>query len=46
MAEANGKVRLTCNFKRVNYQSLIPVLLLPTVADFLSGLQDAKGFTR
>lgn len=45
VAKANGKIRLTCNYKRVNQQSVIPVLPLPTVADLLAGLEGAKVFS-
>lgn len=45
VAKANGKIRLTCNYKRVNQKSIIPVLPLPTVEDLLSGLEGAKVFS-
>lgn len=45
VAKANGKIRLTRNYKRVNQKSVIPVLPLPTVADLLSGLDAAKFFS-
>ena len=35
IAKADGCIRITCNYKRLNAQSIIPVLPLPTV-DYLS----------
>ena len=46
IAKADGRIRLTCNYKRVNAQSIIPVMpLLPTVDDLLSDLGGAKVFS-
>ena len=33
IAKANGRIRLTCNYKRLNKQSNVPVMPLPTVDD-------------
>ena len=35
IAKADGRIRITCNYKRVNEQSVIPVMPLPTVDDLL-----------
>ena len=43
--KANGSIRLTCNYKKVNEQSVIPVMPLPTVEDLLSDLGGAKVFS-
>ena len=45
IAKANGSIRLTCNYKRVNEQSIIPVLPLPTVDDLLSDLGGSSVFS-
>ncbi len=46
VAKANGKIRLTCNYKRVNQQSVIPVLPLPSAElGSLAGLNGAKVFS-
>ena len=34
--KADGRIRLTCNYKRLNGQSSTPVMSLPTVGDLLS----------
>ena len=38
IAKADGRIRITCNYKRVNEQSVIPVLPLLTVDDLLADL--------
>ena len=45
IAKADGRIRLTCNSKRVNAQSIIPVMPLPTVDDLLSDLGGANVFS-
>ncbi len=45
IAKADGRIRLTCNYKRLNEQSIIPVMPLPTVDDLLSDLGGAKVFS-
>ena len=35
IAKSDGRIRITCNYKRLNEQSIIPVLPLPTVDDLL-----------
>ena len=45
IAKADGRIRLTCNYKRVNAQSVIPVMPLPTVDDLLSDLGGASVFS-
>jgi len=44
IAKADGRIRLTCNYKRVNAQSIIPVMPLPTVDDLLSDLGGCECF--
>ena len=45
IAKADGRIRLTCNYKRLNAQSIIPVMPLPTVNDLLSDLGGANVFS-
>ena len=45
IAKADGRIRITCNYKRLNAQSIIPVLPLPTVDDLLSDLGGANVFS-
>ena len=45
IAEAGGRVHITCNYERLNAQSIIPVLPLPTVDDLLSDLGGANVFS-
>lgn len=45
IAKADGRIRITCNYKRVNEQSVIPVLPLPTVDDLLADLGGAHVFS-
>ena len=35
VAKSDGRIRLTCNYKNINEQSIIPVLPLPVVDDLL-----------
>ena len=45
IAKADGRIRLTCNYKRLNTQFIIPVMPLPTVDDVLSNLGGANVFS-
>ena len=45
IAKADGRIRLTCNYKRLNAQSVVPVMPLPTVDDLLSDLGGANVFS-
>ena len=45
IAKADGRIRLTCNYTRLNEQPIIPVMPLPTVDQILSGLGGAKVFS-
>ena len=45
IAKADGKIRITCNYKRLNEQSVIPVLPLPTVDDLLADLGGAHVYS-
>ena len=45
IAKSDGRIRITCNYKRLNEQSVIPVLPLPTVDDLLADLGGAQVFT-
>ena len=45
IAKADGRIRLTCNYKRLNSQSIVPVMPLPTVDDLLSDLGGANVFS-
>ena len=45
IAEPDGRLRITCNYKRLNKQSVIPVLPLPTVDDLLADLGGAQVFS-
>ena len=45
IAKADGRIRIACNYKRVNEQSVIPVLPLPTVDDLLADLGGAHVFS-
>ena len=42
IAKADGRTRLTCNYKPLNAQSTIPVMPLPTVDDLLPDLGGAN----
>ena len=42
IATADGRITLACNYKRLNAQSTVPVMPLPTVDDLLSELGGAK----
>ena len=44
IAKADGRLRITCNYKRVNEQSVIPVMPLPTIDDLLSDFGGALLF--
>lgn len=45
IAKADGRIRLTCNYNRVNAQSIIPVMPLPTVGALLADLGGADVFS-
>ena len=45
VAEADGRIRLTCNYKRLKEQSILPVMPLPIVDELLSDLSSAKVFS-
>ena len=46
IAKADGRIRMTCTYKRPNAPSIIiPVLPLPTVDDFLLDLGGANVFS-
>ena len=45
VAKANGAVRLTVNYRRVNAQSVIPTLPLPCIDDILNELGSSKVFS-
>lgn len=38
-------IRITCNYIKLNKQSIIPVLALPKVDDLLPNLKEGKVFT-
>ena len=40
IAKADGRIRLTCNYKRLNAQPIISVMPLPTVDDLLSDSEE------
>ena len=42
--ESDGRIRLTCNYKKINEQSIISVLPLPVVDD-LSELGNSRVFS-
>ena len=44
IAKDDGRIRIACNYKRLNAQYIIPVLPLPTVDDLLSDLGEANVF--
>ena len=44
VAKSNGRVQLTCNYKKINEQSIIPVPPLPVVDDLLSELGNSRVF--
>ena len=45
IAKADGRISLTCNYKRLDAQSIIPIMPLPTVDDLLSDLGGANVFS-
>ena len=45
IAKADGRIRITCNYKRLNALSITPVLPLPTVDDLLSDHGGANVFS-
>ena len=45
IAKAGGRIRLTCDYRRLHAQSVIPVMPLPTVDDLLSDLGGANVFS-
>ena len=45
IAKADGRILITCNYKILNAQSIIPVLPSPTVDDLLSDLGGANVFS-
>ena len=45
IAKADGRIRLTCSYKRLNAQSTIPVMPSPTVDGVLSDLGGAHVFS-
>ena len=45
VAKSDGLIRLTCNYKKVYEQSIIPVLPLPVVDDLLSELGNSRVFS-
>ena len=45
VAKSDGRTRLTCNYKKINEQSIIPVLPLPVVDDLLSELGNSRMFS-
>ena len=45
IAKEDGRIRTVCNYKRVNEQSVIPVLPLPMVDDLLVDLGGAYAFS-
>ena len=42
VAKSDGRIRLTCNYKKINEQSIIPVLPLPVVDDLISELGNSR----
>ena len=45
VAKSDGRIRLTCNYKKINEQSIIPTLPLPVVDDILSELGNSRVFS-
>ena len=45
VAKSDGRIRLTCNYKKINEQSIIPVLPLLVVDDLLSELGNSRVFS-
>ena len=45
VVKSDGRIRLTCNYKNINEQSIIPVLPLPVVYDLLSELGNSRVFS-
>ena len=45
VAKSDERIRLTCNYKKSNEQSIIPVLPLPVVDDLLSELGNSRVFS-
>ena len=45
IAKGDGRIRITCNYKRVNEQSVIPGMPLRTVDDLLADLGGAYVFS-
>ena len=45
IAKSDGRIRITCKYKRLNEQPVIPVLPLPTVEDLLPDLGVAHVFS-
>ena len=45
VAKSDGRIRLTCNYKKNNEQSIIPVLPLPVVDDLISELGNSRVFS-
>ena len=45
VAKSDGRIRLTCNYKKTNERSIIPVLSLPVVDDLLSELGNSRVFS-
>ena len=45
IAKADGRIKITCNYKRVIEQSVIPVMPLPTIDNVLADLGGAHVFS-
>ena len=45
VAKSDGRIRLTCNYKKINEQSIIPVLPLPVVDDLLLKRGNSRVFS-
>ena len=45
VAKSDGRIWLTCNYKKINEQSIIPVIPLPVVDDIFSQLGNSRMFS-
>ena len=45
VTKSDGRIGLTCDYKKINEQSIIPVLPLPVVDDLLSELGNSRVFS-
>ena len=43
--KSDGRIRLMCNYKNIDEQSIIPIITLPVVYDLLSELGNLKVFS-